>query len=461
MNYERTLLYMLQQVEYDIPQYIKWLHRVKDFRTVAKRGQMVPTPKAHALFLALALFVLVYAGLAVYLAISAGLVMGYLLAILVILILPVLAPYVLVVPLVVGRYVVQKPLELNTISMAKKYVKGHAGFKIAIAGSYGKTTAKEVLRTVLSGGRKVAATPGNINQPLGLAKFVMSLKGDEDVVIFELGECRPGDIAEMCEFVQPEAGFITGINEAHLESFGSLENIIGDIFSLRDFLEGRPLYLNGDNDILRREDEKSTTLYSRDGTENNIVSGVKIGPFDTVFSLGRFKVHSGLLGWHNIGIISAAVELAGQMGLTDEEIRAGLRDLRPFEHRMQPYELNGAVIIDDTYNGNLDGVKVGLELMGQLKANRKLYVTPGLVEQGDKTEANHQEIGRLLARQVDEVVLIRNSVTGFITDSLVKHGFTGKLTIIDDPLNFYENLDKFVAAGDLVLMQNDWTDNYS
>jgi UDP-N-acetylmuramoyl-tripeptide--D-alanyl-D-alanine ligase len=461
LNYERTLLYMLQQVEYDTPQYLKWLYRTKDFRQVMKRGQMVPTIKARVLFLTLALFVLAYTGAVFYLAIAANTVLAYILAILGMLILPILAPYVLIVSLFVGRYLIQKPLEWNTKNMAKKRIKEHRGYKIAIAGSYGKTTAKEVLRTVLSSGRKVAATPGNINQPLGLARFIMNLKGDEDIVIFELGEYRPGDIAKMCELVGPDAGFITGVNDAHLESFGSIEYIINDIFSLKNYLQGKPLYLNGDNAILAKADGKHATLYSRTGTENDQISHVKLGAHGTTFSLGKFKVSSGLLGRHSVGIVSAAVELAQKMGLTDSEIREGLSELKPFEHRMQPYDLNGATVIDDTYNGNLDGVKAGLELMSELPAKRKVYVTPGLVEQGDKAEANHREIGRLLIGNADEVVLMRNSVTGYIADTLARGGFTGKLTMIDDPLDFYENLDKFIATGDLVLMQNDWTDNYS
>jgi UDP-N-acetylmuramoyl-tripeptide--D-alanyl-D-alanine ligase len=461
LNYERTLLYMLQQVEYDIPQYLKWLHRVKDFRTVTKRGHVVPTLKVKVLFGCLALFVLAYAGLVFWAAITINTVLAYFLAIMAMLLLPCLAPFILLAPLVIGRYVVQKPLEWNTIRMAKKYVKGHRGYKIAIAGSYGKTTAKEVLRAVLSGGRKVAATPGNTNQPLGLARFIMGTRGDEDILIFELGEYRPGDITEMCEFIDPDAGFITGINDAHLESFGSIEYIIDDIFSLKNYLKNQPLYMNGDNELLAGKDTKHITLYSERGTENNVVQNVKVGAFGTTFSLGKFEVTSGLLGWHNIGIVSAAVELAQRMGLTDSEIRAGLAKLQPFEHRMQPYDLNGATIIDDTYNGNLDGVKAGLRLLSELPAKRKVYVTPGLVEQGDKAEANHREIGRLLIGKVDKVVLMRNSVTGYIADALARGGFTGKLTMINDPLDFYENLDKFVAAGDLVLMQNDWTDNYA
>ena len=129
---------------------------------------------------------------------------------------------------------------------------------------------------------------------------------------------------------------------------------------------------------------------------------------------------------------------------------------------MQPYELSGAWIIDDTYNGNVDGIKAGTELLNELIAKRKIYVTPGLVDQGRETKAVHLKVGQLIARaQPDSVVLMQNSVTGFIQEGLKEGGFKGELKLVSDPLGFYSNLESFVAAGDLVLMQNDWTDNYA
>jgi UDP-N-acetylmuramoyl-tripeptide--D-alanyl-D-alanine ligase len=460
-QYERTLLYMLQQTEYSISDYLKWLHRTKDFRVVCKRGHMVRTAKVQALFLALTLFVIVYLVVVFWLAISVNTLLSYGLALVAVLILPIIAQYEIILPLVLGKYIIQKPREKQIITQATKILADNKSYKIAVVGSYGKTSAKEVLKAVLSGGKKVAATPGNANQPLSISRFVNKLDGDEDILIFELGEYRTGDIYEMCELVQPNMGLITGANVAHLEKFGSMENIIKTLFGVRDYLGKGPLYLNGDNEILRAKDDKYSFLYSSKGTEKTRVSNVKIGTFGTDFTFGKFKVHSQLLGRHNIGVVVAAIEIAKKLGLTEKQINEGLKNIKPFEHRMEPYILNGAIVIDDTYNGNIDGAVAGIELLKELDARRRIYITPGLVEQGGDTERVHAEIGKLLSKGVDKVILMKNSSTKIIEKSLEENGFAGELQIVENPLEFYENLDKSVATGDVVLMQNDWTDNYA
>jgi len=152
--------------------------------------------------------------------------------------------------------------------------------------------------------------------------------------------------------------------------------------------------------------------------------------------------------------------MARELGITPSQVEAGLKKVKPFEHRMQPRLMHGAWVIDDTYNGNSDGVRVGLELLKDSDAKRRVYVTPGLVEQGDKTESVHIAIGEQAAGSADVVVLMKNSVTEFIKTGLANKQFTGELIEIENPLEFYTHLDQFVAAGDVVLMQNDWTDNY-
>jgi UDP-N-acetylmuramoyl-tripeptide--D-alanyl-D-alanine ligase len=129
---------------------------------------------------------------------------------------------------------------------------------------------------------------------------------------------------------------------------------------------------------------------------------------------------------------------------------------------MQPYQLAGAWIVDDTYNGNLEGIRAGTELLKELPARRKVYVTPGLVGQGQEKQRVHLEVGQLIAHaRPDLVVLMQNSVTDYIKQGLAKAKFQGELQIETNPLEFYTNLTHFVAAGDLVVMQNDWTDNYA
>ena len=460
-GYERVLLYMLQQTEYDVGEYFRWLRRVKDFRTVTKRQQLVPTRKVKLLFLTLAFFVILYIGVIFWVAIAINTIWIYAVALVLVMVLPVIAQYEIVLPLVIGKYLIQKPMEKRILAETEKKLREHPATKIAIVGSYGKTTAKEILSTILGAGKKTAATPGNINQPLGIAKFVDRLDGDEDILIIEMGEYRPGDIAKMCQLVGPDIGFITGVSEAHLVNFGTLKNIVTTLFELRKYLGKKPLYLNGDNEILRKKDDASSVLYSCDGLEKHLVKNIEIEPLRTKFTFDGQKITSRLIGRHNIGIVAAVISLAKKFGVAEREIVVGLKNLKPFEHRMSPWILNGAVIIDDTYNGNLRGVMAGVELARELDGfKRKIYITPGLVEQGDKTTEIHVEIGRALANVFDYVVLMRNSVTEHILVGLEKNKFRGEITIIDDPLNFYQNLGAFVAAGDLVLMQNDWTDNY-
>jgi UDP-N-acetylmuramoyl-tripeptide--D-alanyl-D-alanine ligase len=155
--------------------------------------------------------------------------------------------------------------------------------------------------------------------------------------------------------------------------------------------------------------------------------------------------------------------LALKLGLTPEQVKAGVAKVDSFEHRMQPRHLPGNIwIIDDTYNGNIEGMQAGLRLLHDMPAERRIYVTPGLVDQGPETETVHHRLGKLIAEySPDVVVLMKNSVTDYIQTGMRAGGFEQKLQIEDDPLGFYQHIDQFVKAGDVVLMQNDWTDNYA
>jgi UDP-N-acetylmuramoyl-tripeptide--D-alanyl-D-alanine ligase len=134
----------------------------------------------------------------------------------------------------------------------------------------------------------------------------------------------------------------------------------------------------------------------------------------------------------------------------------------PFEHRMQPRNVSGATVIDDTYNGNIDGMQAGLRMLKDMPGSRKIYVTPGLVDQGKETKRVHRDLGVSIAKVKPHiVVLMHNSVTKYIVGGMRAEGYKGELRVENDPLKFYTNLDNFIAAGDVVLLQNDWTDNYA
>ncbi|MEK7621344.1 MAG: UDP-N-acetylmuramoyl-tripeptide--D-alanyl-D-alanine ligase [Patescibacteria group bacterium] len=452
---------MLQNSEYVIGDYLAWLSRTSDFSQIMYRKKLIETRKARLLKFLLWLITLMLLLIAVVLAFNSL----WLISIFILVLAPWIISYIIIIPLYVGYIFIQKPKESQMIISAKKIIAGHKGIKIAIVGSYGKTTAKEALRTVLSEGKKVAATPGNQNTLIGISRFAHKLKGDEDIIIFELGESHVGDIKKLSELTQPDLGIMTGINEAHLKTFKTLERTVATIFEIQTYLGEKPLYKNIDSILVRDNIDKNDQLgFSLKGIGGWKVQNAKTSFDGTEFTLQKNKdilsVKTGLLGLHNIGIMSAVAVIAKEIGLNNQQIHAGFTKINPVEHRLQPRQHHGAWIIDDTYNGNIEGVEVGLELLKTLPAKKRVYVTPGLVEQGEKSQQIHEKIGYLAANVADEIILMKNSTTNIIVGALEKSSYKGKITLVDDPLRFYKNIDQVIAKGDVVLMQNDWTDNY-
>ncbi len=469
LKYPNTIIYMLQSSDYRIADYFLWLDRSYDFRKIAKRRKLDLTIKAQLLLLVIRLMIVVIYVLVILLVIQAFVfsdLLILLLALFIFAVSPLFISYAIVILLWVGKKTIQEPRQRELILSAKEILSNIPAKKIAIAGSYGKTSAKEIISTILGQGKKVAFTPGNMNTVIGISRFAQKLDGDEDIIIFELGEEKVGDVRELCELVKPDIGIITGINEAHLSSFGTINNTISTIFELQDFLGDKKLYKNSESinvsSKIKSEDKFS---YSKKGTNGWKVSDIKTDINGTGFTVEKggktIFANTEILGLHNIGIITVAIDIADYFKLTIPQIAEGIKETKPFEHRMQPRHLHGAWVIDDTYNGNSEGVQAGLLLLKSLDAKRRIYVTPGLVEQGDKTREVHEKIGKQIADVADVVVLMKNSVTDYISNGLRAGKYKGHLMVVDDPLEFYSNLDHFVAKGDVVLMQNDWTDNFA
>jgi UDP-N-acetylmuramoyl-tripeptide--D-alanyl-D-alanine ligase len=460
---------MVQGSEYRVQPYLQWLHRTKDFSKVINRRTLDKTKSAQILLSALWLGILVQllAGLLlIYLGGWHHLTGGVYFGLALIMIYPLVWAYLLVFALMIGRELVEAPAEQKAIKKSEGRFSSHKAIKIAVAGSYGKTTMKELLKTVLSEGLNVAATPANKNVARSHAQFAQKLTGDEDVLIIEYGEGAPGDVMKFAKVTSPTHAVITGLAPAHLDQYKTLEAAGKDIFSVADYLHGKNVYVNNDAPSVKPFLKDSYKLFDEHGALGWKTSHAKVSRDGTSFELSKgkktLKLKSGLLGKHQIGFLSLVAALSLELGLSEVQVITGIKKTEPFEHRMQPYALGGALIIDDTYNGNLEGIRAGTQLLKDLPAKRKLYVTPGLVDQGEEKEPVHLEVGKLIASaQPDVVVLMRNSVTEFIERGLKEGGFKGTIQVEDQPLEFYSNLTHFVAHDDLVVMQNDWTDNYA
>jgi UDP-N-acetylmuramyl pentapeptide synthase len=470
LQHATVIAYMLQSTEYEVGPYLKWYWRTQNFAQVTRRRVLNETRRASLLRDVLRVGMILQVALGLALVIASSRNSGYpelmYFGIALLISYPVVWAHLVVVPLLLAKWLVAGPASKQAIAESEKLFVGHGGAKIAVAGSYGKTTMKEMLATILAEGKKVAATPANKNVAISHAQFARRLSGDEEVLIIEYGEGAPGDVARFAQTTHPTHAVITGLAPAHLDKYHTLEAAARDIFSVADYILANEVFVSVDSEATRPYLRPNFHTYDHTGIKGWRVSNVDVNQAGTSFVLSKGKkklsLHSSMLGRHQIGPLSAAAVLAMDLGLTPRQVAAGIAKTSPFPHRMQPYYIGGACIIDDTYNGNLEGIRAGTALLGELTAGRKWYVTPGLVDQGKDTARIHNEVGKLIAAaNPDIVVLMKNSVTAHIQKGLAEGKFKGELRVETEPLTFYTNLEHFVSHGDVVLMQNDWTDNYA
>jgi UDP-N-acetylmuramoyl-tripeptide--D-alanyl-D-alanine ligase len=305
-----------------------------------------------------------------------------------------------------------------------------------------------------------------MNTPIGISRFMTTLEGHEEVLIFEMGEYYPGDIKRLSNMTLPDMGVITGINEQHLVRFKTLDRTVATIYELADYLDKKPLWVNGESELAKTAAAANHRVYSRSGVGEWKVSKAKTGLDGTQFTATKGNVtvnaKSALLGLHQVGPLVAAIDIATHLGLAPEQIEAGIAATRPFEHRMQPATAGDVVTIDDSYNGNPDGARVAIEFLAGLKGHRRIYVTPGFSETGSKSAEVHRQTGKQLAEAGIEVVaLVKNSVTPHIAEGLEEADFKGELIWYPDGMSSLVALPKLTVAGDVVLLQNDWGDQYA
>lgn len=380
--------------------------------------------------------------------------------------------------LVVIAFLIIEPFEvmnnLHFVKKAKKIILARKDLiNIGITGSYGKTSVKNILSTILSEKYNVCATPYSYNTPLGLSKTIIgTLRPEHQVFIAEMGAKNTGDIRYLTQMVKPEIGIVTGIGNQHLSTFGTIEKLKKTKFELVENLcDGGTAYFNGDSMGAVELYEKAATkkvLTSIESQKNgfyvkNIVTSERGSTFD--LALGGKKPISCstiLLGEHNISNILLCAAVAFDMGLKPEEIRAGIEKLLPSAHRLAIVPSgNSLIILDDAYNGSVEGSKAALNVLAKF-SGQKIVVTPGLVELGTDSFNSNFEFGKNMAKICDYVVI--NGVVNYepIYSGLLFGGFDESKILRAGSLAQATNLVNSIAKpGDAVLFENDLPDNYT
>jgi len=374
--------------------------------------------------------------------------------------------YLIISTLIISPF--DKFIKQAIINQAKQKLDSIPHLKIiGLTGSYGKTTTKEMLYDVLSQKYKTVKTEGNLNTPLGIAKTIKEkIAKDTEIFIVEMGAFNQGDIKELCNLTQPDISILTGINESHLERFQTIQNTIATKFEIVKYAkENAIVVLNTLDENIKSNFEKYID-HKKVKTTDNLKVEIKEFFEDgsgQIIQINNLEIKTKFIASYIKNTISLVYLTAQELELTNEEIKTGIEKAEPPKHRMNgTLHPNDVLVIDDSYNGNPAGVKEAISTLSHFKSRRKIYITPGLVEMGDRAESIHKIIGYNLSRVADLVILIDNSSSKIIKQSLLQNNFSEeKIKVYGSMLNLEEDLISILRPNDVVIFQNDWPDNYS
>lgn len=369
--------------------------------------------------------------------------------------------------------VINKPIELSInryyTNDAKKMLAACPDLTvIGVTGSYGKTSVKYYLNTLLKAKYNVLMTPESYNTPMGVVKTVRgSLKATHEVFICEMGAKYVGDIKELCDIVHPKHGVITSIGPQHLESFKSIDNVIGTKFELADALpQDGKLFLNLDNEYIAAKASPDAITYGLDSDSKYKAKLLSVSDKGTTFEVTTpdgetEEFTTKLVGTHNCLNILGAIAISHQLGISLAQLRPQVRRLECVPHRLELSKRAGMTLIDDSYNSNPSGTRAALETLSFFEGE-KILVTPGMVELGEKQEEYNCEFGRNAAKVCDYVALVGERQTKSIYQGLVDEGFDKEKIFVTHTLG--EALAKVggirTDKKKVVLLENDLPDNY-
>lgn len=366
-------------------------------------------------------------------------------------------PLLLVVPLAISFAVVDlgllalAPLERRAgarwVEKATSRLRSIAPDVVAITGSYGKTTTKSYVAHLLSGSRRVVASPASFNNRMGLARAINeNLTPGTEVFVAEMGTYGPGEIAELCEWIPPKVAAMIAIGPVHLERFRTLENIVASKAEILDRAEVGVICV--DHPLLAQlAKERGETM---EVVEVSAANGVSVaGRRITDLPEGAFGAN-----------VAVALGICSALGLALDEVIPRLADLPTTEHRRSVSSAaSGFAIVDDTFNSNPEGARAALATLTGLSADgATAVVTPGMVELGPVQFEENRAFAANVAEQVDHLVIVGKTNRR----ALLEGSANGKasVTVVDSRDDAVAWVRAHLGPGDAVLYENDLPDHY-
>jgi UDP-N-acetylmuramoyl-tripeptide--D-alanyl-D-alanine ligase len=332
---------------------------------------------------------------------------------------------------------------------------------IAVTGSNGKTTTKEMLGEILSRTGEGVKTHGNLNNLVGLPRMLFLLTEASRWAVLEMGMSEPGEIDRLAEMAAPRVGLITNVHAAHLESMGSVEAVArakGELFARLP--AGGAAVINADAPLVSDLPTPPEVKRLNYGFSAADVRGVELeslgasGQRLTMEVAGeRVTVTLKALGRHNASNALAATAAALAIGVPLPEICQGLEAFSPFDRRLQPEQVGGVLLLDDSYNANPASVRAALETLQEMGRGRKVAVLGDMLELGKAAEEAHKQMGRLCAATVQRLLLL-GEMAPLVADAALSGGMAkGAVTVAGSREELIAALEAELEAGDCLLVK--------
>lgn len=367
---------------------------------------------------------------------------------------------------------IEKAINRHYYNDAKRIIDSHKGLIIiGVTGSFGKTSTKNYLASVLAEKYNVLVTPGNFNTLLGVIRTIREqLRPYHQVFIVEMGAKQNNDIKEICDLVHPTIGIVTAVGEMHLETFKTVENIQETKFELINSLPAGGLgVINYDSEYIKSYNGIKSPCkiirYAVEGEGDYKANDVVYGAGGVSFTLGNGEHYSSrLLGVGNLLNILASIAVADHLGVPANKQRNAIARLQPVEHRLSMKVANGITVLDDAYNSNPTGAKMSLGVLKEFavgEGNKRIVITPGFVEMGTRQADSNKELGRTIAVSCDYAIIVNAVNREAIKSGIEEGGLPAEKYFLADSLNHaHQQLAKILRPGDVVLYENDLPDNF-
>lgn len=294
---------------------------------------------------------------------------------------------------------------LKTLQELAKYHRNYLQIPvIALTGSNGKTTTKELINAVLSQKYKVKATIGNLNNHIGVPLTLLSFNNTTEIGIVEMGANHQKEIEFLCEIAQPDYGYITNFGKAHLEGFGGFEGVIKGKSEMYNHLlkNNKKVFVNIDDALqVEKSDSISSYTFSTKGKESNVeISEITADPFVSV-TYNDQRIQSHLIGIYNANNISAAITMGNYFEVPDSVIKTAIENYNPTNNRSQLSTKGSNHLILDAYNANPSSMAAALENFNNQKQQNKVAFLGDMFELGNESWHEHQAIVESLTNVKD------------------------------------------------------------